>query len=464
MSSVFRSRVNPPRPILKSSTKSPRNFLRQPSPLAMLDDDDEPIFSASKKGFASLDESIFSPSKKDSTTACLSPAPLSAHVHFPATPGMAATFAAHSPNTYDRAPISVAPNPCELPSRGDRVYNLEDIFSPNKAQFGFEKAKYPTDVTFHDSITSILESSESSDESDSYVYTKPKSGSVKFALHAPPSPIPRAQSKEEIEKALSFLPYPLSPYPRSSGKENNAKKTLSPEKGEVRREVKRANSLAVPSPQGRTVTPARPAQSKRVQRRPAELNLLEPPLMRPPGLGPTLSSVPESPRSAEMSLDVPSSVTGSGGESEGSSELSAAFWLAVTVEEASDDEGAGPTSPFVFGRKDGSLWSPGLPRKSRASSTDMMISRSIFSPAAETFGDNLASVTSPAPNDPIATFTSFTTALNVEKHFASITSPAPNDPVATFSSFSAALAYLGSDSVITFPPSVELKAERPFRR
>lgn len=466
MPSILRSRVNPPRPILKSNNKLPRNFLKKPTSLTAFDDDDEPIFSATKKDFESVQESIFSPSKK---TACLSPAPLSAHVHFPATPAMAATFATHSPNTYDRTPIRVAPNSCELPPRGDRVYEpLENIFSPNKAKFAFRKAKYPSDITFQESIASILESSESSDESDGCVYTKPKSSSmsVKFALHAPPSPIPRAQSKQEIEKALTFLPYPLSPYPRSSDKEegDNAKKVVSAEKSEMRREVKRANSLVVPSPEGRTVTPGRPAQSKRVLRRPAELNLSEAPLMLPPGLGQVLSSVPESPAvSADISLDVPSSVTGSGGNSEGSSELSAAFWLSVSVEEAPEEEGL--VSPMLFGRKDGSLWSPGLPRKSRASS-DMMPSRFLFSPAAGTFDDasNFASITSPAPNDPIAKFTSFTAALNVEKHFASMTSPAPNDPMATFSSFSAALTYLGSDPVIAFPPSVVLRGERPYAR
>jgi hypothetical protein len=156
-----------------------------------------------------------------------------------------------------------------------------------------------------------------------------------------------------------------------------------------------------------------------------------------------------------------------GEQSEGSSELSAAFWLAVSVESAQDEElGVGVTSPLLFGRKDGTLWSPGLPKKTRVVPTDTTLRRSIFSPAAETFGGEtvLESVTSPAPRDPIATFTSFATVLNVEKHFASITSPAPKDPVATFSSFSAALAYLGSDPVITFPPSVELNGERSKAR
>jgi len=227
--------------------------------------------------------------------------------------------------------------------------------------------------------------------------------------------------------------------------------------------VKSANSLAVPSPQRRFVTHDRPVQSKRAMRRPAELNLSEPPLIRPPGLWPVLSSVPESPAvSVGISLDVPSSVTSSSDSSEksqGSSELSAAFWLSVSVEDAQDEE-VGLATPLLFGRKDGSLWSPRLPKKSWANSNS--ISLSIFSPAAEGFANdiNLESVTSPAPRDPIANFRSFTTALNAEKHFASMTSPAPNDRAAAFSSFSAALAHLGSDPVITFPPSVELKGER----
>ncbi|KIP03910.1 hypothetical protein PHLGIDRAFT_129852 [Phlebiopsis gigantea 11061_1 CR5-6] len=46
---------------------------------------------------------------------------LSPHVHFPPTPGLvASTHPAHSPRTYDRKPIILSPNPCELPPRNDR--------------------------------------------------------------------------------------------------------------------------------------------------------------------------------------------------------------------------------------------------------------------------------------------------------------------------------------------------------
>ena len=44
----------------------------------------------------------------------------SPHVHFPPTPGMAATYPAHSPTTYDRKPIAVSPCVVQLPRRGAR--------------------------------------------------------------------------------------------------------------------------------------------------------------------------------------------------------------------------------------------------------------------------------------------------------------------------------------------------------
>ncbi|KAF8636854.1 hypothetical protein AX17_003212 [Amanita inopinata Kibby_2008] len=47
----------------------------------------------------------------------------SPHVHFPPTPWLTRTAVTHSPNTYDRAPIAVLPNHCELPERGCRVYD-----------------------------------------------------------------------------------------------------------------------------------------------------------------------------------------------------------------------------------------------------------------------------------------------------------------------------------------------------
>jgi len=45
---------------------------------------------------------------------------LSPHVHFPPTPRISSQHPAYSPRTYDRAPIVVSPNACQLPQRGAR--------------------------------------------------------------------------------------------------------------------------------------------------------------------------------------------------------------------------------------------------------------------------------------------------------------------------------------------------------
>lgn len=45
----------------------------------------------------------------------------SPHVHFPPTPRISSMHLAYSPQTYDRAPIAVSPNACQLPSRGERT-------------------------------------------------------------------------------------------------------------------------------------------------------------------------------------------------------------------------------------------------------------------------------------------------------------------------------------------------------
>ncbi|KAG1786439.1 uncharacterized protein HD556DRAFT_1050074 [Suillus plorans] len=60
--------------------------------------------------------------------------PFSAHptaspprrVHFPPTPTLTSTYAAHSSATYDRSPVSVSPNHCALPGRHEREFVCSD--------------------------------------------------------------------------------------------------------------------------------------------------------------------------------------------------------------------------------------------------------------------------------------------------------------------------------------------------
>lgn len=46
----------------------------------------------------------------------------SRHVHFPPTPTLTSTYAAHSSATYDRSPVAVPPNQCALPGRHEREF------------------------------------------------------------------------------------------------------------------------------------------------------------------------------------------------------------------------------------------------------------------------------------------------------------------------------------------------------
>jgi hypothetical protein len=88
-----------------------------------------------------------------------------------------------------------------------------------------------------------------------------------------------------------------------------------------------------------------------------------------------------------------------------SSRLSQDFWRSVSVSEeiAMEQAVETPVSAvprFMFGTRDGSLWSPGLPRK--AESMLSPLSRTTF--AADMTSDKILS---PAPHDPIANYPSF---------------------------------------------------------
>lgn len=88
-------------------------------------------------------------------------------VHFPPSPIISKTFVAHSPSTYDRSPIVVAPNTCALPERGcpGRTYTLDRNGRPIN-EFGGLRTLFGDDPT--DSLLPpplVQDSSSSSDES-----------------------------------------------------------------------------------------------------------------------------------------------------------------------------------------------------------------------------------------------------------------------------------------------------------
>jgi hypothetical protein len=173
------------------------------------------------------------------------------HVHFPPSPALSSTHEAHSSAIYDRAPIVVAPNNCALPRRGDRVYTdrrrvhhhcereqvrIVSLCTEDISQEASESdcldplalsllslSLYPPPLVPDTSSSSSSSSYSSSDDFDdaglsSRVYlhdilNASAPGGV-FPIPFMPDvdapshpPIPGKQSQEDMDNALSFLPY-----------------------------------------------------------------------------------------------------------------------------------------------------------------------------------------------------------------------------------------------------------------
>jgi hypothetical protein len=130
------------------------------------------------------------------------------HVHFPSTPRLALTADTHSPGTYDRAPIAVSPNSCELPERGDRVYPTPVL--PLKGSYFHPRAFEACEA---EPVPALLpDLSSETDEWEECVSPEPTSPEPLVAVRMQgtpyPTPIPSTHSQAEFDHALSFLPYP----------------------------------------------------------------------------------------------------------------------------------------------------------------------------------------------------------------------------------------------------------------
>jgi hypothetical protein len=370
-----------------------RSSLKRPPPLNP--DDLEPLLSASLK-------------------VQFSPALLSPHVHFPRTPPPTSPFANRTSKGLDRkSPIVTI----TAYSNNDDDKSKLKVVECEQVQYAVETTKLPADVptaTFDHSKFSSSDSSAS--DSDDYTAVKPRQRSVRFSIPAPISPIPRARTKEEIDRAMSFLPHPLSPYagsPRMNSKAGSHPKTKNSH---------RPMELFVPKP-----------------------GHLDVPQFDPPGLAglAKLSPVEESPRTPAVTIECPS-----GDEASDStvSTLNNAFWGSVSVESSPVEENkalnslsdsplprvlrdslmdslkgslkvnhpampapallspqvSSPYPLFLFGRNDATFWTPEVPRvKSRMRHSNRMDGQSPFSPATTAIiASAFNSMTSPAPNDP----------------------------------------------------------------
>ncbi|ESK92388.1 hypothetical protein Moror_4565 [Moniliophthora roreri MCA 2997] len=171
-----------------------------------------------------------SPSSCSYSFESFPPPSLSPHVHFPPTPTIvSSTHMTHSSSIYDRAPIEVSPNSCELPERGGRVCGSPDSIhhAPRKPKGSYfhphayeacereQPFDSPVPIELPQLIHDTPSSSSSSESDDSDGYGSPNLPSPlphpRFASRNTSfPPIPAIHTREETDHALSFLPHPPS--------------------------------------------------------------------------------------------------------------------------------------------------------------------------------------------------------------------------------------------------------------
>jgi len=301
-----------------------------------------------------------------------SPSLLSPHVKFLPSPSLVATFTAHSARSYDRAPISVSPL--------ERTYvtSLEDFKlsappKPFRSIYGAQNSPAITDFE---------------DPRSPKVQQAPKQNLLRFAA---------LTNKETATRpsqtlASSLASYPRSPYPSAPLVSAEEVNDVVTEDSHAQRG--RASSLDLPRRNKKGLTLG-----------PTSVFPVAPP---PSSLGRSVFS----PSINEGKIPAPLDLE---------SRLSEAFWKAVSLEESDEDVMYTaleyPSSPAVpqimYGSADGAVWSPALPKPGAAVNR---IRESIMSPGKRSsFGGFVRKdFTAPTPNDPFASFPSFTAAMGVD--------------------------------------------------
>ncbi|KAF5326528.1 hypothetical protein D9611_000983 [Ephemerocybe angulata] len=155
-------------------------------------------------------------------------------VHFPPSPSLCRTFAAHPPTIYDRTPIVVSKNSCALPERGcpGRTYVLEEHSQRTAAFRSYHPRPINTSTSSYRPVDSehrsladlpqlVPDLSSESDESDGFVPSPQMPPHLySYGAHGLPAKYdsgnssyfdyPPSNAKDGIN-ALAFLPYPPSP-------------------------------------------------------------------------------------------------------------------------------------------------------------------------------------------------------------------------------------------------------------
>jgi hypothetical protein len=307
---------------------------------------------------------------------------------------MVATFTVYSPNTYDRGPILISPTSFSDSSWANRVC------SPSIDAFKLADpptSKRASRKTEGSLTTPILKDPRS---------PRPRVSDATVRFEKLSSQMPRGnRGKDDLGKALSS--YPRSPYPSAPVSpafeseedflevESRGRSSRRPRQnsgvGERVPLLARTRSLEVETKRRNSLHSASPAAKQ------------------------SLTPVQESPR-VTITRPPPLNLTGNASTPGRSTRLSHAFWDSVSLEPQQmlspsvvmPETVTSHTPPLLFGGKDGTLWSPGLPKNKRA---DTRLTQSLLSPTPKP-RLRKSVVASPSPNDPFAAFPSFTIALS----------------------------------------------------
>jgi hypothetical protein len=408
--------------------------------------------------------------------------PKSPHVHFPPSAVLAATYATHSPRSYDRTSIAVSPNPLALPSWGDRVY------SPSTDAFELGAPPTPFRALGFQHFSALAQASPLIADFPDPRSPKPPppaasnkgAGTVRFAPF-PVTPVvvsgarPRSQS---LDKS-----YPRSPYPSSAGffpsdespivdteparepsrdwpqdKKSAAAAEMSRTRSLIANGRRNKNGLSLGSAgvrksgAGNFISISSPltqsfSTSSSTARRTDDPSSLK--RSNKPAPLQLEGSTPESERLSDdfwRSMSVPSSAPNSA-----ASDAEAMFTAleepypesAVLYEATQDAQLESATAPqILYAGADGvptnsnsppvpmsasletPLWSPGIPR--RGAAVRKLRESLLMSPGVAMAGRRSVArkeITAPSPNDPFAAFPSFAAAL--EGDVSAIRYPAP---------------------------------------
>ncbi|KAJ7058188.1 hypothetical protein C8F01DRAFT_1256067 [Mycena amicta] len=154
---------------------------------------------------------------------------MSPQVHWPSSPALTRTFSAHSPAQYDRSPIQVTPNACELPARGcpGRTY-----YDGAPSQSGHSPKHLFSGKTLHPRAIAAYEAQfaqeEADDDDETELERTPTRTSPYIPLPVPP-PIPASYHPNYPSYSVSPFPPPLVPDLSSSSDESDGFVSPPPE-------------------------------------------------------------------------------------------------------------------------------------------------------------------------------------------------------------------------------------------